>query len=144
MSLIERIRADQVLSRKAYDVTKASLLTTLIGEAEMIGKNAGNRAVTDEEVVGVIKKFVKNMNETIGYIGGINDVTPIKVDILREISTLSEYLPKQMTDSELELAIGSIVEQVGKDMGKIMGELRRLYVGRYDGKMASSLVKNVL
>jgi hypothetical protein len=61
MSLIQTIKADQVQARKARSAS-ASILTTLIGEAEMIGKNAGDRESTDEEVIAIIKKFIKNLD----------------------------------------------------------------------------------
>ena len=63
MSLIIEIKSAQLAARKARDSFTASSLTTLIGEAEMVGKNAG-REVTDAEVVAVLKKFVKNIDET--------------------------------------------------------------------------------
>ena len=63
MSLIQTIKTAQVAARKARDPS-ASLLTTLIGEAEMVGKNAG-REVTDQEVVATIKKFIKGIDETL-------------------------------------------------------------------------------
>ena len=51
--LIENLKEDQLIARKNRDQIKATLLTTLIGEAEMVGKNTGNRSPFDEEVVSV-------------------------------------------------------------------------------------------
>ena len=50
MTLFSQIKADQLAARKAKDGLKATLLTTLIGELTAIGKNDGNREVTDAEV----------------------------------------------------------------------------------------------
>ena len=64
MSLIEKIRVDQLASRKAafnYPATnklQADLLTTLLGEEVMVGKNAGSRETTDAEVIAIVKKFI--------------------------------------------------------------------------------------
>ena len=63
MTLIEQIKAAQLTARKNRDAAAAASLTTLIGEAEMIGKNA-NRVVHDLEVVGILKKFIDNIDFT--------------------------------------------------------------------------------
>jgi hypothetical protein len=58
---MEQIKAKQIAARKSGSAD-AGLLTTLLGEAAMVGKNAG-RETTDQEVVAVVKKFVKNIDE---------------------------------------------------------------------------------
>ena len=63
--LIEKIKHDQLVARKNRSTVESTLLTTLIGEADMVGKNNGNRDPFDEEVISVVKKFLKGVNETI-------------------------------------------------------------------------------
>lgn len=63
--LIVKIKHDQLVARKNRDQIESTLLTTLIGEADMVGKNNGNRDPFDEEVISVVKKFLKGVNETI-------------------------------------------------------------------------------
>lgn len=144
MSLISLIKQNQVSARKTKDVVAAQLLTTLIGEAEMIGKNAGNREVTDSEVVALTKKFISNLNETLKVLAP-NDVRV--PDLMCELEILEQYLPQQMTDLEIKEAVGNIKNEIGagpKDMGKVMGLLKARYDGKYDGKAASAIVKTVL
>ena len=62
--LLAEIKAKQINARKAR-LSTATLLTTLIGEAEMVGKNQG-REVTDSEVLAMIKKFIKNITTFFG------------------------------------------------------------------------------
>ena len=69
MSLIEKIKSDHLAYRKLRDTTATTFLSTLIGEAEMIGKSGGNREVTNQEVIALVKKFIKNINETTAAIG---------------------------------------------------------------------------
>lgn len=144
MTLMDQIKADQVSARKQKMTAVASLLTTLIGEAEMVGKNAGNRAPTDAEVQAVIKKFIKNLDETIAVLG---DADPRTLAALGEKSTLEKYLPQQMTEAELRMAIEAIVAGLqgsGTDnpkMGDVMKFLKLRFDGRYDGKLASTLIK---
>lgn len=143
MSLIDTIKSKNIEARKAKLTAVSSLLTTLIGEAEMVGKNAGNRAPTDAEVQAVIKKFIKNLNETIGILG---DNDPRTLAAMGERSTLETFLPKQLTEDELKSHIHAIhaglVTHEGKaDMGSIMKMLKIRFDGLYDGKLASQLIK---
>ena len=144
--LIEKIKVDQIAARKAYDGAKALLLTTLLGEANAVGKNNGNREPTDAEVVAIIKKFVKNMDETIGYLESYTDAkaADAKVTVLLEKDILSAYLPKQMNTQETEDALKAAIAAVGSNMGKVMGYMKANYEGQYDGKLASMIVKTLL
>ena len=97
--LLNKIKADQLAARKAKDGLATALLTTLIGDAEMVGKNAG-RLVTDEEVVAVIKKFIKNIDFGIAStkdVSNIDGSADYYVNQLKEKSILAhsyedEYL----------------------------------------------------
>ena len=142
MSLLQDIKDHQLEARKKKDKIRANLLTTLLGEASMIGKNDGNRETTDNEVVAVIKKFIKSMNETMQATDGGS------TQLLSEKAMLEEYLPEQLTGNALHNTITSIVINLGahgpKAMGMVMKELKTQYAGQYDGKEASTLTKEVL
>ena len=142
MTLFEKIKADQLAARKAHNSLASSLLTTLIGEAAMIGKNNGDRDVTDAEVQAVIKKFVKGMDETLDYLK--DSTSEASATILAEKALLIPYLPTQMDEEELTKVVELIVFEVGGNMGKVMAELKTRYAGKYDGKMASTIVKSVI
>lgn len=144
MSLLQRIKDDQLQSRKDRDKDKSSLLTTLIGEASMLGKNDGNRESTDAEVIAIIKKFVKNLNEVIS----VTDTVTVIIIAQDEIDTLEKYLPEQITGMRLKITIQGVIVSIGaesiRDMGKIMKALKDNYDGYYDGKEASAIVKELL
>jgi len=145
MSLILQIKKDQLQARKNSQTAEATLLTTLLGEAAMIGKNAGNRETTDEEVVAVIKKFVKNNTELMGYAEAESNAYLSAKD---ENALLSQYLPSQMTEDELREAVQSRIialdEISPKLMGSVMKWLKDNYAGQYDGGLASKVVKELL
>lgn len=144
MTLIEQIKSDALRARKDRATAVATLLITLISEAEMVGKNAGNRQVTDVEVVAIIKKFIKNLDETIVALG---DNDPRTLICIGEKATLGMYLPKQFDEQELSRVLAFIILETGdgqKNMGKVMGLLKARFDGQYDGKMASALVKKLL
>lgn len=135
MSLIEKIKQDQVAARVRRDSITANLLTTLIGEAEMVGKNSGNRASTDAEVVAVIKKFVKNAEETLAALKKANQYNEV---IAVEIGILGRYLPQQLGEYELKaIAVGRA------NMPDFMKYLKENYAGQYDGKLASIVAREV-
>lgn len=151
MSLLENIKNDQVEARKNLykdngetkesKQIKSSLLTTLYSEAAVIGKNNGNRETTDSEVQQVIKKFIKNIDEFLVH-------RPKATELLLQKQVLQSYLPKQLTEEELQQAVDEIVgniEQTGpKAIGAVMKQLKMKYDGQFDGKTASTIVKNTL
>ena len=139
MTLIDTIKADQLQARKLRESLKATLLTTLIGEAEVIGKNDGNREVTDAEVVAVIKKFIKGIDETLRYLG---DNAPSQSQVVQsEKDMLEVYLPKQMTYEEI---LGAIHPVLFGTKGQIMSHLKKNYEGQYDGKLAAKVIDELV
>lgn len=144
MSLITEIKSAQLTARKERNGPMASLLTTLIGEAEMVGKNAG-REVLDAEVVATIKKFIKNIDATLEVMKFSSDGKVL--DLLDEKVVLEHFLPRQMDEQQLTEAVTAIKVELNagqKDMGKVMSLLKTRHEGQYDGKMASTVVKAVL
>lgn len=143
-TLIDTIKSDNLKARQQKLSAVSSLLTTLIGEAEMIGKNAGNRQPTDAEVQTLIRKFIKNNNETISALG---DQDPRSLAFMGENHTLEKYLPIQMNTEQLVATVRGIVTglkiaQTPKiDMGAVMKILKERFDGQYDGKAASMIIK---
>jgi len=144
-TLMEQLRVDQLAARKTKKNEPAAILTTLIGEAAMVGKNDGNRETTDEEVVAVIKKFIKGSTEVMERTA--TDSVAHKVAEF-EVNFLAMYLPRQMSDEVLRIKITEIGDELGlsspKDMGTMMKALKERYAGSYDGKAASTLVRDYL
>lgn len=143
MILLKQLKEDQLTARKGGMKREAELLTTLYSEAVMIGKNDGSRESTDAEVVQTVKKFIKNINETIVSVQLSENQL---YDLDRELSLYGRYLPKQLTKDELDVIILEQINANGysipKDMGNIMKYLSSTYTGRYDGKTASELVRS--
>jgi uncharacterized protein YqeY len=146
MTLLQKIKADHLTTRKDRNTLTATLLSTLIGESEAIGKNDGNREVADAEVVAKIKKFINGIDESLA----VTSIEALRVGVLTtEKIVLQQYLPKQMNDVELRKAVTEIVEDMrGRasqvNMGMIMGALKNAFEGQYDGKMASAIIKEVI
>lgn len=149
MSLLSEIKAKQLRARKERDSASASALTTLIGDAEMVGKNAG-RDTTDSEVMAVVKKFIKNVDETMRL---MDEKLPADgkmalIPFAAEKALYESFLPKQLNEAELKEVVALIIAEVGaagpKDMGKVMKPLKERYDGQFDGSLASVVVKAAL
>jgi len=143
--LIEKIRQDMITARKLRNSIKKSLLVTLYAETLRVGKDKRNGDTTDEEVIATVKKFKANAEETIALLEAKNQDSSVQQ---QEVAILDRYLPAQMSREDLTVAAKSIAESLAekgpKAMGAVMAELKKQYAGRYDGKMASDVVKTVL
>jgi hypothetical protein len=139
MSLLQQIKADQLQARKNRETFKATFLTTLIGEAVMVGKNNGNRESTDEEVLATIRKFLKNNLETQKL---------AKVELLADLEyeqrILDSYLPQQMDRTALQSLVTTYFNLGAKTKGELMKVLKAYHSGQYDGKLASEVIDEVL
>lgn len=141
MSLLETIRTDALEARKNSDPVAKNLLITLLSEAEMVGKNAGNRESTDEETTVVIRKFLKNINETLAPERVLAGSYRLKLEVERDI--LNRYVPQELTRDALRAAI---LAEVGtgltvKDTGRVKAVLEAKYPGQVSGKVLSDVLK---
>jgi uncharacterized protein YqeY len=134
MTLLAEIKLDQTQARKARDASRVAILTTLLAEAATPGLNDGKRESTNDEVIAVLKKFVKNLNEVISAAGDSPERSAEK-------SIYESYLPSQIGNEELGAMIDVIIESSdGINMGLIMKELKASGAN-YDGKAASQIAK---
>lgn len=135
MTLIETIKKDLLTARKDGDKITSSMLSTLVGDADRIGKDNGNRAPTDSEVQAVAVKFMKSAKQNL-------ELTS-KPEFQFEIEILERYLPKSLSEMELISIIKEQVAQHGKNKGKVLGFLAKEYKNRYDGKQAADLFQSL-
>jgi len=146
--IITQIKAAQLDARKARLPETTALLTTMIGECEMAGKNAGNRAPTDAEVLAVLKKFESNMVENLNIYKarGMNEQVLV---VQKELDTVRLYLPAKLTDYTVGQDMIQIIHEKAlpreqKSMGVIVKELRAKYGDQFDGGQVSRLFKEML
>lgn len=135
MSLIQTIKEQQLEARKTGDA-QAALLTTLLSEAVNVGKNDGNRETTDAEVVAVVKKFIKNLDETIV---ACNTRGKEAGAFIQEKQKLETFLPQQLDEQAL---INIAKTGLWRGMPDFMKHLKENFAGQYDGKLASTVAKS--
>ncbi len=132
--LIEKIRNDMHEAKKVKDLLKTNLLSTLYAELFTLSKSG--KELTEEDEIKVIKKFIKNADETLA----LNISEEQKSKLYAEKAILEIYLPKQLTAEEIEKIVSDLVGQ-GKAMKDIMAYFKENYSGRYDGKTVSEIVR---
>lgn len=141
MSLLQQIRADLDQARREKNQFELTMLTTLYSECAMVGKTKRNAESTDEEVLSVIRKFKIGVEE-------IEKIKGSSIDSAREIQMYEKYLPQSLTVEQLTASIQEIIDQLPertpKQMGAVMAKLKNEFLGRYDGTVASQLVKQLL
>jgi len=136
------IKAKFLEVRKAKDTNAIKTLSTLIGAIDMIAKNK-QIEITNEIVFDAIVKMLKGVNETIPLVQD-----KIKLDALNNEKTLLEsFMPKQMTEAELEAAIAEIVKTLDVSnktfVGQVMKELKTKFCNQYDSKVANILISKL-
>ena len=136
------IKAKFLEVRKAKDTNAIKTLSTLIGAIDMIAKNK-QIEVTNEIVFDAIVKMLKGVNETIPLVQD-----KIKLDALNNEKTLLEsFMPKQMTEAELEAVIAEIAKTLDVSnksfVGQVMKELKTKFCNQYDSKIANNLISKL-
>lgn len=146
--LITRIKKDMFDARKKRETDKVILLSTLYSEASMIGKTVANRESTDVEVVQVVKKFIKGIDETLSRSASEMGLSSTRTKLIKEKELIEVYLPQQLSDDELKNEITKIFNEFEirdiRKMGSVMKTLKERFDGQYDGKEASEIIKRRL
>lgn len=146
MTIKERLQSDWIKAMKEKDKDLSSILS-MAKSAILFVEKTDNRKVEDAEAVEILAKEVKQRREAIPEFerGKRQDLVD-KANY--EISKLLEYMPEQLSDEKIIELIKVNAEKLGannmKDMGKLMGAIRPLTVGKADGKHVSELVKKFL
>lgn len=151
MSLLEKIRADYIAARKAAIADKSqsekvALLSTLVGEVTRVGKDAGNRETTDAETLAVVKKFVKNAEQTRADLEKFGRDTG---SIQAEVAVLTSYLPAALPVAEVEKAVEEIVAgledpKAKSAIGAVNKALKERFGDAFDGSSMVPIVKRIL
>ena len=151
MSLRDKIETDYKNSLKTKDKAKIStyrLILSGIKDLDIINRSGPNKKDTDEEdIKKLLKKMIKQRNESIELYKNNNRKDLLEIE-QNEIKVLSEYLPKQLNEYETKKISSEIAEKLGansiKDMGKVMGELKKNYSDSIDFSKAGSILKEIL
>lgn len=147
MGLKEKLSSEIVKATKEGDKVRLQTIRTL--RAQLLEKEIEKRPnqLTPEEELGVLTSAAKKRKESIELFekGGRQDLTDNEK---RELIIIEEYLPKQLSNEEVEQIINRIIKESGissaKDFGKVMTLVMKELKGKADGKFISESVKKFL
>lgn len=141
MSIYTQIKADRLKAMKERDARTRGILSSLVGDLETMCKNLGQQEPTDEQVIKKVKSYISNAESNLS----LTKDGEKKDEMAFEIGLLNNYVPQQLNDDALRLAIRSLMSELGvsgkQAIGPVMKGLKDKYAGRFDGKRASEIVR---
>ncbi len=151
MSLKSKIEIDYQNSLKSKDKLKIStyrLILSSIKDLEISNRSGPQKKETDDnDIKQLIKKMIKQRNESITIYKQNNREDLLAVEE-NEVAILSSYLPKQLGEEETKEICQKIVNDTNsqniKDMGKVMGILKKDYSDSIDFSKAGVILKEIL
>ena len=151
MSLREKIESDYKNALKSKEKNKIStyrLVLSGIKDLDISNRSGPNKKETDDnDIKKLLKKMVKQRTESIEVYkkGNRKDLLEIEEN---EVAILSDYLPKQLDDQETKKICEDVIQKLGatsiKDMGKIIGELKKNYDDTLDFSKTGAILKEIL
>jgi uncharacterized protein YqeY len=151
MPLKETIETEYKNALKAKDKSKIStyrLILSSIKDLDISNRSGPNKKETDDDdIKKLLKKMVKQRTESIDIYKKNNRKDLLEVE-QNEYEILSKFLPKQLGEEETKKICAELISKLGassiKDMGKVMGELKKLYADEIDFAKAGPLIKDLL
>ena len=151
MMLRETIETEYKNALKSKDKTKIStyrLILSSIKDLDISNRSGPNKKETDDEdIKKLFKKMVKQRAESIEIYKKNNRTDLLEIE-QNEYDIISNYLPKQLSEEDTKKICEETISKLGasslKDMGKVMGELKKDYADELDFAKAGSLLKQLL
>jgi len=151
MSLKQTIETEYKNALKAKDKSKIStyrLILSSIKDLDISNRSGPNKKETDDgDIKKLIKKMIKQRTESIDIYKKNNRTDLLEVE-QKEYDILASFLPKQLGDEETKKICAELISKLGansvKDMGKVMGELKKLHSDEIDFAKAGPLIRELL
>ncbi len=151
MSIRDKIDSDYKNALKSKDKNKIStyrLILSGIKDLDINNRSGPNKKETDDEdIKKLLKKMIKQRSESIEIYKKNNRSDLLEIE-QGELDVLSEYLPKQLSESDTEKICKEIINNSGatsiKDMGKVIGQLKKNHADTIDFSKAGQIIKNLL
>lgn len=138
---------DAMKAKEERKLSTLRMMNAAIKNADIDARGQGKGPLSDGDLLSLFQKMIKQRQDSIEMYdkGGRAELAAQERD---EIAIITAYLPKQMSDAEVNDAIKAAIAETGaagmKDMGKVVGALKAKYSGQMDFAKASGLVKTAL
>ena len=151
MPLKDTIENEYKTALKSKDKNKIStyrLILSSIKDLDIVNRSGPNKKDTDDEdIKKLLKKMVKQRAESIDIYKKNNRRDLLEVE-QNEHDILTSFLPKQLGEEETKKICGDVIAKLGassiKDMGKVMGELKKVHSDEIDFAKAGPMIKDLL
>lgn len=144
---LQKALKESMLNKDTDTVSAVRLIIAGMKEKDVDARGKGLKEASDADLMSMMQSMIKQRNDSIKmYVDGKREDLAAKER--KEISIIERFLPKQMSDAEIETAIRGVIAETGaasmKDMGKVMGALKAKYAGQLDFGKSSGMIKNLL
>ena len=123
------------------------LIVSAIKDAEIAGRSKGQKEIKDSDIIGILKKMIKQRNESCEVYKKAGR-TELLENESKEIDVINTFLPKQLSEEETKKLCQEAIKSSGassmKDMGKVMGILKSKNADTLDFSKVSSIIKELL
>jgi len=150
MTIKERIQSDFISALKNKDEIAKTALSGIKSKITEAEKANGNKELSDDDVIKVINKAIKQREESMKIYGEAGRVE-LAAKEADEAIVLKKYMPAQMTEEEIEVAVREIIQSLdgvvtnaNALVGKTMGTFNKNYQGRADLTVVSSIIKKIV
>ena len=151
MTMRDKIDNDYKNALKSKDKNKIStyrLILSGVKDLDISNRSGPNKKETDDDdIKKLLKKMIKQRSESIEIYKKNNRSDLLEIE-QGELDVLSEYLPKQLSEADTKKICEEIIKILGassiKDMGKVMGELKKNHADTVDFSKAGQIIKNLL
>ena len=123
------------------------LIVSAIKDAEIAGRSKGQKEIKDADIIGILKKMIKQRNESCEVYKKAGRTELLESET-KEINVINTFLPKQLSEEETKKICEEVIKFVGassmKDMGKVMGALKSKHSDTLDFSKVSGIIKGLL
>lgn len=147
MNLESLIMSQMKEAMKNKNTVALEALRAVKSELLLLKTATGNAGITEAQEIALLQKLIKQRKEAAEHFNA-NQRKELAEKELAQAEVIQQFLPQQLTESELEAALKNIISQVGatsiKDMGKVMSAASAELAGKAEGKAISDCVKKLL
>jgi len=144
---VKELREQMTDALKAHDQVRLNIVRQVLGEVQNL-KVEEKREPNDADVTAMIKRTIKQTNETLESSIKANNNQQRTDDLARQVKILQDMLPEQLTGDALNDLVQRTIADLGatskKDMGKIMGALSKATDGNFDKAAAAKMAQEIL
>ncbi|WP_405101114.1 GatB/YqeY domain-containing protein [Oceanobacillus sp. FSL H7-0719] len=147
MTLLDRLNQDMIKAMKEKDIETLGVIRMVKASIQNESIKLGQEYLSEDEELTILSRELKQRKESLQEFNAAGREDLVN-KIKSEIDILQEYMPKQLSNEELEEIVEQVIQEVNatsmKDMGKLMGKVMPLTKGKADGSQIKEIVERKL